>query len=207
MLWRSMAIELPSLLTICGLDELAGHGSRNVTHVLSILDPGTPDPDFGPYPAHVRTVLRFHDIIEAAPGMVLPTEADVEAILAFGRSIAVDPAGPAAHLLVHCHAGISRSTAAMTMIMAQADPAVDEKAIASRVEAVRPIAWPNLLMIDLADRILRREGRLSDAVGDLYARRLVERPHLVEPMIRMGRRREVEIGLFRRDRPDGAPTS
>ena len=33
-----------SVLTICGLDELDSHGSRGVTHVLSILDPGWPDP-------------------------------------------------------------------------------------------------------------------------------------------------------------------
>ena len=34
-----------SLLTICGLDELASHSTRGVTHVLSILDPDWPEPD------------------------------------------------------------------------------------------------------------------------------------------------------------------
>ena len=31
-------------LTVCGLQELDDHGDRDVTHVLSILDPGTPEP-------------------------------------------------------------------------------------------------------------------------------------------------------------------
>ena len=47
--------------------------------------------------------------------MVLPQKPDVDAILAFGRD-----AGGVRHLLIHCHAGISRSTAAMLMILAQA---------------------------------------------------------------------------------------
>ena len=32
-------------ITVCGIEELAGHGAVGVTHVLSILDPGFPDPD------------------------------------------------------------------------------------------------------------------------------------------------------------------
>ena len=33
-----------TLHTVCGLEELAGHGTRGVSHVLSLLDPGTPEP-------------------------------------------------------------------------------------------------------------------------------------------------------------------
>lgn len=194
-----------SLLTICGLDELEGHGTRAVTHVLSILDPEWPEPDFGPYgQACVRTVLRFHDIIEPTPGLVMPKRSDVEAVLAFGRGIASDPAGPDAHLLVHCHAGISRSTAAMTAILAQTYPQEDEAAIVARVSAVRPIAWPNLVMIGFADALLERNGRLLAAVGDLYGRRLAERPELGETMVRLNRAREVELG---RERAGAAGTS
>lgn len=189
---------MSSLLTICGLEELEGHRTRAVTHVLSILDPEWPEPDFGPYgQATVRTVLRFHDIIEPTPGMVMPKRSDVEAVLAFGRGIAADPAGPEAHLLVHCHAGISRSTASMTAILAQAFPADEEAAIVARVSAIRPIAWPNLTMIEFADALLARNGRLVAAVGDLYGRRLAERPELAETMIRLGRAREVEFGRER----------
>lgn len=192
-----MAIEAASLLTVCGLDELESHGSRAVTHVLSILDPGWPDPDFGTYPPHVRTTLRFNDSIDPAPGIILPSVGDLEAILAFGRAVGADGGGAEAHLLVHCHAGISRSTAAITTILAQAEPATDERSIVDRVTAIRPQAWPNLRMIELADGLLGRDGRLVAAVSRLYRRRLAERPDLIEVMTGLDRAREVAIGLGR----------
>jgi predicted protein tyrosine phosphatase len=190
-----MASDILPLLTVCGLDEIESHGSRAVTHVLSILDPDWPEPDFGAYPQpYLRTVLRFHDIIDPIPGMILPTKADVEAILAFGRSIAADQGGAEAHLLVHCHAGISRSTAAMTMILAQAYPKQDEIAIVERVFGIRAKAWPNHLMIAFADEILGRGGRLTEAVSNLYRLQLLRRPELADFMTKLGRAREVAIG-------------
>lgn len=189
-----MAKRVLSLLTVCGLEEIEGHGSRAVTHVLSILDPDRPDPDFGRYPPVSRTVLRFHDAIEPAPGVILPGAGDVEAVLAFGRSIAAEPAGPDAHLLVHCHMGISRSTAALTAILAEAAPHEAEDAVLERVAAVRPPAWPNLRMIEFADAALGRSGRLTAAVGRLYGRRLAAQPDLAATMEGLNRGREVALG-------------
>ncbi len=189
-----MASHLFSLLTVCGLTELSGHEQRSVTHVLSILDPEWPDPDFGRYPPHDRTILRFHDAIDPVPGIVLPSAKDVAEILAFGRAIENDPAGADAHLLVHCHAGISRSTAAMIAILAQSQPHEEETAIVDRVASIRPQAWPNLLMIEYADRALGRSGRLTSAVIGLYRRRVAAQPDLAETMTRLGRSRELETG-------------
>ena len=74
-----------SLLTICGLEELDQHRAGGVTHVLSILDPDWADPEaFGAFDPHHRTILRFHDVIEPAPGLQLPQVGHVEAVLAFG---------------------------------------------------------------------------------------------------------------------------
>lgn len=186
-----MASKILDLLTICGLSEIAGHGERRVTHVLSILDPTTPDPDFTGYPAHRRTVLRFHDIVDPAPGMVAPTAADIDAILAFGRSLE-DGTPAEGHLLVHCHMGISRSTAATAMILAQAHPDEPEAGLLSRIAAVRPQAWPNLLMIELADARLGRGGRLREAAIELYRRSLLANPQFGESLARLGRARELE---------------
>ncbi len=186
-----MASKVFDLLTVCGLDELPSHGPRAVSHVLSILDPGTPEPDFGTYPPHRRTTLRFHDIVDPAPGMIPPSRADIEAILAFGDTL--DDGTPAeGHLLVHCHMGISRSTAAMTILLAQAHPEAAESTLLDRVAAVRPQAWPNLAMIELADGLLDRQGRLRAAVTALYRRRLASRPELAEGLSRIGRGRELE---------------
>src|SRR5580704_3335914 len=182
----------PYVLTICGLDELADHNARGVSHVLSILDPGWPEPEaFWAFDPHMRTTLHFHDAIEPAPGIILPRREDVEAILNFGRDVGDD----LRHLLIHCHAGISRSTAAMTMILAQAFPNESEDAIADRLVNIRPQAWPNSRMIGFADEVLGREGRLSAAVAGIYTRRLATRPDLAETMRRLNRAREVDLAL------------
>jgi predicted protein tyrosine phosphatase len=181
-----------SSLNICGLEELDGHGARGVTHVLSLMDPGWPEPQaFRAFAPHRRATYYFHDAIEPAPDLVLPRAADVEAILTFGREIGDDPS----HLLVHCHAGISRSTAATLMILAQAFDREDENALVARLEQTRPQAWPNSLMIGFADQRLGRGGRLSEAVRKIHARRLVGRPDLAETMRRLGRAREVDLAL------------
>ena len=180
-----------STLTICGLDELDGHAARGVTHVLSILDPDWPEPEaFLAFDPHFRATLRFHDAIEPAPGVALPQMSDVEKILAFGRD-----AGGIAHLLIHCHAGVSRSTAAMLMIVAQAHPDESEDLVADRLLAIRPQAWPNSRMIGFADELLGRAGRLLAAVSRIYACRLEAQPEFGEMMRRGARGREVDMGL------------
>jgi predicted protein tyrosine phosphatase len=196
-----MSLVSISVLTVCGLEELASHGTGSVTHVLSILDPDLPDPAaFRAYARHHRTTLRFHDAIDPAPGLILPGAAHVETILAFGRSLAPEAAASdACHLLVHCHMGISRSTAAMLMLLAQARPQEDEDALIARLRAIRPQAWPNLRMIELADDLLGRRGRLAAALGPHYARQLAARPDMAEPMRRAGRGREVDMGLKARE--------
>src|SRR5205814_1417966 len=117
-----MATELstfaPFRLTICGIPELDEHCAAGVTHVLSILDPDTPDPPvFAAFAPHRRLALRFHDIIETQPDQLAPGKADVERLLAFGHELSDVPGS---HLLIHCHAGVSRSTASATLILAQA---------------------------------------------------------------------------------------
>jgi predicted protein tyrosine phosphatase len=186
-------MNLPAFqtLTICGLDELDDHQGRRITHILSILDPEWPEPAaFQAFDPHFRATLRFHDAIEPDPRVLLPQKGDVEAILSFGRD-----AGEAARLLIHCHAGISRSTAATLMILAQAHPHEGEDAIAERLIEIRPQAWPNSRMIGFADELLDRGGRLLAAAAAIYARRLAAQPELAEIMRRGNRAREVELGL------------
>ncbi|HKH02501.1 MAG TPA: protein-tyrosine-phosphatase [Bradyrhizobium sp.] len=183
-----------SLLTICGLEELSEHGSRGVTHVLSILDPDYPEPEAlrGFDPPH-RVMLRFHDAIEPAPGLVIPSKHHVETVLDFGRKLA-DPAQQSeGHLLVHCHVGVSRSTAAVACLLTQAHPDEDEDRIFARLLELRPKAWPNSRMIGLADELLNRGGRLNAALARLYQRQLSGYPKLVAYMRENGRLREVQM--------------
>ena len=128
---------VPFKITICGIEELTDHCDVGVSHVLSILDPSAPEPSaFGTFGEHERVELRFDDVIEGLPDRVVPRRQDVEAILAFGRDLAAESAATA-HLLVHCHMGISRSTAAMTLILAQARPDLSGDEILTEVLRTR----------------------------------------------------------------------
>lgn len=177
--------------TICGLAELDALGGAGVTHLLSILDPEQPEPaSFNAAPPQRRLTLRFHDVILPLPGMVMPTRDDMSALLEFGRAL---PARDPAHLLVHCHMGISRSTAAMVAVIAQAHPDAGEDEVVAQVESARAKSWPNSLMIRHADSMLGREGRLVAAVGRLYRRQLERHPQFAEPLRQGGRIAEVEM--------------
>jgi predicted protein tyrosine phosphatase len=184
-----------SLITICGLEELDAHSACGVTHVLSILDPGRPEPEsFWTYDPHHRTTLHFHDEIEPGPGLVLPQREHVRAILSFGRrSLSPDSQREEAHLLVHCHAGVSRSSAAMAMLLAQSDPSLDEDALFARIGALRPQAWPNSRMISFADELLEREGRLLRALCRFHAQQLRRQPETEQFLRRHRRGREVDM--------------
>lgn len=181
--------------TICGIEELPVHKEAGVTHVLSIIDPGHPDiHHFEAYSKHLRTTLRFHDIIDPAPGRIMPAEEHIGAILAFGESLdrgAVE--GTAGHLLVHCHMGVSRSTAAMVILMAQGDPEAGEDELFERLRAIRGKAWPNSVMIALADARLGRGGRLTAALRRHYAHQLRVKPEYGTWIRDLGRGREVEM--------------
>jgi predicted protein tyrosine phosphatase len=180
---------MPFEVTICGIDELECHCAGGITHVLSILDPGWPEPDsLSAFNLDRRLRLRFHDVIESQPGWIAPERWDVELLLAFSRGLAVSKEP---HLLVHCHAGVSRSTAAATLVMAQTCPdrAADE--LLREIVRLRPRAWPNLRILELGDEILGRRGEIVEAVRAHYRRALEREPWLAEAMIDGGRGREV----------------
>jgi len=183
-------------ITVCGVAELEGHSTRGITHVLSLLDPGFPDPDaFGAFGEHERLDLRFHDIIDAQPGLRLAQAEDVEMLLRFGRDLMREKG---AHLLVHCHMGVSRSTAAMALILAQARPDRPALEALAEVRRVRPRIWPNLRVIELGDALLGRGGELIDAAVARYRHVIERRPEVGEMMAEMGRRREVDRARARR---------
>ena len=188
----------PFRVTICGIPELDAHGDAGVTHVLSILDPEWPDPPaFAEFPPHQRLSLRFHDVIEPAPDQLAPSRDDVAQLLQFGRTLAKPGAGhlPVRHLLVHCHAGVSRSTAAATLILAQAQPDLSAREVLDRVAELRPRAWPNLRMLELGDALLGRDGEIVAAVAAVYRRVLDRDPFFESFMIESGRHREVLAAL------------
>lgn len=188
---QTALLEPDLRLTVCGLDELEAHRAGRATHVLSILDPGYPEPAaFAAYDPHHRLTLRFHDIIGPWPGWEAPERAHVEQLVAFGAEL--DAAGGGLrHLLVHCHAGISRSTAALATLLARHTKLGDEPAIFARIREIRPIAWPNSRMIGFADELLERGGRLNAALRDHYRLQAPARPEFMAELRRNGRGAEI----------------
>jgi predicted protein tyrosine phosphatase len=188
-------MQLPFRITVCGLDELAVHRSARVSHVLSILDPEWPVPEvFGRFGEHRKLELRFHDVIDEAPGTVAPGLADVQQLLEFGGDLDREPVADA-HLLVHCHAGISRSSASMALLLAQAMPDLAGDAIFAEILRIRPQIWPNLRIIEMGDRALGRNGDLIAASHRVYRLQIGRRPDFIDDYGSGPRGREVAAGL------------
>jgi predicted protein tyrosine phosphatase len=180
----------PFKVTICGLMELPQLCDEGVTHLLSVLDLHQAVPTmFGQFPAIDRELLRFDDVVAEFPGFTACSIADIERMLAFGERVRA--AGDTArHLLIHCHAGISRSTAAAAVLMAQFNPGRETEAFLTLLE-IRRHAWPNTRVVEMADRILDRRGALLEGLA-AYRRALLERkPQLRDVIINIGRGHEL----------------
>ena len=177
--------DLPLNQIICGIPELPGHARSRVTHVISILDPAEPEPfAFADYPPHDRLTLRFDDVIESIPSYAPPMPEHIEQLLRFGREIGAEALQT---LLIHCHAGVSRSTASATALLLQAFPERSADEVLDHIGQVRPQAWPNSRMIGFADEQLGLSGTLVAALNEFYRRRLSAEPGLAE-MMRAGSR-------------------
>src|SRR5436305_5191490 len=106
--------------------------------------------------------VQVDDITEQMDGFVVPSDSHNEQVLSFVR--AWDRGAP---LVVHCYAGISRSTASAFAAACALNPHRDEIAIARQIRAASPIASPNRLIVSLADKALGREGRMLRALDEM----------------------------------------
>jgi len=180
----------PYRLTVCGIVELDRFARSGVTHVLSLLDPVAPLPDalaeYGN--GYEHRVIRFDDVLTTEPGFRAPEPGHIRDVLSLGETLA-EPA-PGTHLLVHCHAGVSRSTAAAAILMARHNPGAEEEAFAA-VGRIRPQAWPNTLMIHLADALLGCQGRLVEALLAYRRQAVAQAPWLSELVESAGRAHEL----------------
>lgn len=155
----------PMTLIVCGLADVEPLiAARAPSHLITLLDPATmiATPDGISPERHLR--LGINDIAEPMEDMVAPDAAAVARILAFGRTW--DEAAP---MLIHCWAGISRSTATAFVLACERSPAADERGIALALRRAAPHAAPNRRIVALADDLMGRKGRMRaavDAMGD-----------------------------------------
>ena len=109
---------------------------------------------------HIR--FHIHDISEPIPGYVQPGAEHIDQLIAFARDW-----GGRGPIVVHCWAGISRSTAAAYTALCAINPDASEELIAVRLRQASPTAYPNRLMIRLADAALDRQGRMVRAIESI----------------------------------------
>jgi len=104
-------------------------------------------------------LLDMDDIAEPIEGYVAPAEEHVGDLIRFVRAWPRE-----APLVVHCFAGISRSTAGAFVTACALNPQRDEATIARAIRDASPTAMPNIRIVMLADRLLERDGRMITAV-------------------------------------------
>jgi predicted protein tyrosine phosphatase len=153
-----------ALIGVCGLDDMPTIvASIRARSLISLLpDEFQPPTPRGLQPhEHLRVLVD--DICEPSPGFTMPVREHVEEIVRFLRASARD-----ASLVIHCHAGVSRSTATALVALAFDVPGREREA-ASVLRQAAPFAFPNELLVRLADDALERRGALVsalDSIGD-----------------------------------------
>lgn len=125
------------------------------SHLLTLVSPGAE----AAFDAEHRLDLRFNDIAAPREGLVAPSSTHVESLLAFVKGWT-----GARPLLIHCWAGVSRSTAAAYAIACARTAPGWEAEWAARLRGAAPTATPNALIVAHADRLLDRGGAMIRAV-------------------------------------------
>jgi len=121
------------------------------------------------------------------PGFEACKPRHIEQLLAFGERA---HARAGSHILVHCHAGISRSQAAAAILMCQHAPGREEEAFLRLLE-LRKHGWPNTRMIEFADELLKRDGALMNGLMAYRRAMITAKPHLREVIRNIGRGHEL----------------
>ena len=147
-------------LTICGVRELPEQEGKRWTHVISIWDKDCLfDPSCRERVKAVAPHAKLHfsffadTIVPNHPHA--PRPEDVRSILDFTKKLHAK-----AKVLVHCHAGVSRSTAIAYAILCQHFPPGMEMENLLHIQSLRDLVFPNRLIIQYADKILKREGAM-----------------------------------------------
>jgi predicted protein tyrosine phosphatase len=152
------------MIHVCSLARLhATVEETGALHVVTLLK----DTDRVERPRSVaeanHLILGMDDIAVPMDGYITPAEEHVSRLIAFVRRW--ERKRP---LVVHCYAGISRSTAAAYVAACALNPGRDEMAIARDLRRASASASPNPRIVALADATLGRNGRMIaaiDAIG------------------------------------------
>jgi predicted protein tyrosine phosphatase len=151
------------MIHVCSLaalpDTVKATGASHVLTVMANVDQVQRPESILPA-NHLK--VQVDDITEQLAGFVAPSHLHIEQVLDFVRGW--DRGAP---MVVHCYAGISRSTASAFAAACLLNPHRDESSIARQIRAASPIASPNRLIVSLADKALGRDGRMLRALDEM----------------------------------------
>jgi predicted protein tyrosine phosphatase len=152
------------MIHVCSLARLhATVEETGARHVITLLK----DTDRVERPRSVaeanHLILGMDDIAVPMDGYIIPGEEHVARLIEFVHRWERNRP-----LVVHCYAGISRSTAGAYVAACALSPQRDELAIARALRRASATASPNPRIVALADAMLGRDGRMVaaiDAIG------------------------------------------
>lgn len=162
-------------MTICGVEELDELDLGSFTHVISIWDPvwETRDGHEDRFRRKLAETARAHfvffdDIPTPVENRFAPAYEQIQEILVFAK-----PIEPSSSVLIHCWAGISRSTAVAYGILCQMTGPGYEQSCLDHIRKIRPQAIPNSLIVTLAEVALGRGGIMYAAYEEMISRLLI----------------------------------
>lgn len=151
------------MIYVCPLSQVGPVAEKiGARRMVTLLNAGTPVERPASIAENEHLYIAVNDIAEAQNGLTLPGEAHVRSLLAFAQEW--DRSAP---LLIHCFAGVSRSTASAYIVAAALSPERDEAELAQKLRRLSPSATPNPRLIAVADVILGRQGRMAEAIQSI----------------------------------------
>ena len=151
------------MIHVCSLarlhDTVAETGASHIVTLLRLID-RVQRPTTIPETNHL--ILGMDDISIPIDGYIPPAEEHVHDLIEF-----VQRWDRRAPVVIHCYAGISRSTAGAFITACALNPGRDEATIARAIRGSSRTAMPNIMLVGHADRILGRRGRMIAAIEAL----------------------------------------
>jgi predicted protein tyrosine phosphatase len=148
------------MIHVCSLARLYATvdetGARHVVTLLRLVD-RVQRPTHIPPENHL--ILPVDDVTAPMDGYTVPGHEHVQRLIDFVG--AWDRSTP---MVIHCFAGISRSTAGAYVAACALNPQRDEMQIAWDIRRASRTAQPNSRIVSVADRLLKRDGRMIRAI-------------------------------------------
>ena len=157
-------------ISVCAEGDLDDYSHKGVSHILSICAPKypTPTPEWF---SGIHKHVFFQDVVSskeaAAHDAKAPTAADIREVMKYGRECLVASRVEPIHLLIHCTHGASRSPAVAYAILCLWLGKGREVQARDFLLKIRPGAVPNLLVVAYADKLIRRGGKMVEAIQAL----------------------------------------